>query len=64
MLCILLGGISDCGASLHSDKQPIAIFTNPPESTVVTDDYLHLIAPGTITLSRIDNHLAQVNKDD
>ena len=30
---------------------------------VVIDDYLQLTAPGTVTLSRKGNHLAQVNKD-
>lgn len=48
---------------MHSDKQSVTIFTNPPESAVVIDDYLHLTAPGTVTLSRKGNHLAQVNKD-
>ena len=48
---------------MHSDKQSVTIFTNPPESAVVIDDYLHLIAPGAITLSCKGNHLAQVNKD-
>jgi hypothetical protein len=38
-------------------------FTNPPESALVIDDYLHLTMPGTVTLSRKGNHLAQVNKD-
>jgi hypothetical protein len=47
---------------MHSDKQSVTIFTNPPESTVVIDDYLHFTAPGTVTLSRKGNHLAQANK--
>jgi len=48
---------------MHSDKQSVTIFTNPPEASVVIDDYLHLTAPGTVTLSRKENHLAQVNKE-
>lgn len=63
VLCALVGGLSGCGSWMHSDKQSVTIFTNPPESTVVIDDYLHLTAPGTVTLSRKGNHLAQVVKD-
>jgi len=48
---------------MHSNKQSVTIFANPPEIPVVIDDYLHLTAPGTVTLSRNGNHLAQVNKD-
>jgi hypothetical protein len=48
---------------MHSDKQSVTIFTNPPETSVVIDNYLHLTAPGTVTLSRKDNHVAQANKD-
>ena len=48
---------------MHSDKQPVTIFTTPPETAVVIDDYLHLTAPCVVTLSRKDNHRAQVNKD-
>jgi len=48
---------------MHSDKQSVTIFTNPPEASVVIDDYLHLTAPGTVTLSRKGNHLAQVKKE-
>jgi PEGA domain-containing protein len=47
---------------MHSDKQSVTIFTNPPEASVVIDDYLHLTAPGTVTLSRKGNHLARVNR--
>ena len=64
VLCALLGGLSGCGTWMHSDKQSVTIFTNPPETAVVIDDYLHLTAPGTVTLSRKGNHLAQVNKDE
>ena len=63
VLCALVGGLSGCGTWMHSDKQSVTIFTNPPETAVVIDDYLHLTAPGTVTLSRKGNHLAQVNRD-
>ena len=50
VLCALVGGLSGCGTWVHSDKQSVTIFTNPPESAVVIDDYLHLTAPGTVDL--------------
>ena len=63
VLCALAGGLSGCGTWMHSDKQSVTIFTTPPEAAVVIDDYLHLTAPGTVTLSRKENHLAQVKRD-
>jgi len=63
LLCVFIGGLSGCGTWMHSDKQSVTIFTNPPESAVVIDDYLHLTAPGTVTLSRKGNHVALVNKE-
>ena len=63
VLCGLVGGLSGCGSWMHSDKQSVTIFTNPPEASVVIDDYLQLTAPGTVTLSRKGNHLAQVKKE-
>ena len=58
-----LWALTGCGTWMHSDKQSVTIFTNPPETAVVIDDYLHLTAPGTVTLSRKGNHLAQVSRD-
>ena len=63
VLCALVAGLSGCGTWMHSDKQSVTIFTNPPETAVVIDNYLHLTAPGTVTLSRKGNHLAQVKKE-
>lgn len=63
LACLLVGGLAGCGTWMHSDKQSVQLFTNPPESKVVIDDYLHLTAPGTITLSRKSDHVAQVTKD-
>ena len=34
--------LTGCGTWMHSDKQSVTIFTNPPETAVVIDDYLHL----------------------
>jgi hypothetical protein len=58
-----LWSLTGCGTWMHSDKQSVTIFTTPPETAVVIDDYLHLTAPGTVTLSRKGDHLAQANKD-
>jgi hypothetical protein len=63
VLCALVGGLSGYGTWIHSDKQSVTIFTNPTENAVVIDDYLHLTAPGAVTLSHKVNHLAQVNKN-
>lgn len=63
VLCALVGGLSGCGTWMHSDRQSVTIFTNPPEASVIIDDYLHLTTPGTVTLSRKGNHLAQVKKE-
>ena len=48
---------------MHSDKQSVTIFTNPPGTSVLIDNYLQLTAPGTVTLSRKGDHVAPANKD-
>lgn len=48
---------------MHSDKQSVTIFTDPPETSILIDNYLQLTAPGTLTLSRKGNHVAQANKN-
>jgi hypothetical protein len=63
VVCAMVGGLSGCGTWMHSDKQSVTIFTNPPETSVIIDNYLQLTAPGTITLSRKGDHVAQANKD-
>ena len=61
--CALIGGLSGCGPWMHSDKQSVTIFTNPPETAVVIDDYLHITAPGIVTLSRKGDHLVNAHKN-
>lgn len=39
MLCVLGGGLSGCRTWMHSDKQSVTMFTNPPEASVIIDDY-------------------------
>ncbi len=55
--------LSGCATSINSDHQSVTIFTDPPEATVVIDDYLHVIAPGTVSLNRKSDHVAIVEKD-
>ncbi len=52
-----------CATNIHSDRQSVTIFTDPPEATVVIDGYLHVIAPGTVSLNRKSDHIAVVEKD-
>lgn len=55
--------LSSCATSINSDRQSVTIFTDPPEATVVIDDYLRVIAPGTVSLNRKSDHVAVVEKD-
>jgi hypothetical protein len=55
--------LSSCATSINSDRQSVTIFTDPPEANVVIDDYLHVIAPGTVSLNRKSDHVAIVEKD-
>ncbi len=55
--------LAGCATSINSDRQSVTIFTDPPEATVVIDDYLHVIAPGTVSLNRKSDHVAIVEKD-
>ncbi|MEW6248357.1 MAG: PEGA domain-containing protein [Nitrospirota bacterium] len=55
--------LSSCATSINSDRQSVTIFTDPPEANVVIDDYLRVIAPGTVSLNRKSDHVAIVEKD-
>lgn len=54
--------LSGCATSINSDRQSVTIFTDPPEANVVIDDYLRVIAPGTVSLNRKSDHVAIVEK--
>jgi hypothetical protein len=56
------GLLSGCGGLMHGDRQSVTIFTDPPEASVVVDDRVHLTAPGRMTLSRKEDHVARVEK--
>jgi hypothetical protein len=55
--------LSGCGTWWHGDHQSVTIFTTPPDATVVVDERVHLLAPGTVSLNRKGNHHAVATKD-
>ena len=42
--------VSGCGTLMHSDKQSVTIFSLPPGANVIVNRYLHVAAPGTVSL--------------
>lgn len=63
-IALLLGliSLSGCGTWWHGDHQSVTIFTTPLDAQVVVDDRVHLLAPGTVSLSRKDDHQAIISK--
>jgi hypothetical protein len=57
------GLLAGCGTWWHGDHQSVTIFTTPPDATVVVDERVHLLAPGTVSLNRKGNHHAVATKD-
>jgi hypothetical protein len=43
--------LTGCGTWMHGDHQSVTLFTTPAENNVV-DDLVHMLAPGTVNLSR------------
>jgi len=64
-IALLLGliSLSGCGTWWHGDHQSVTIFTTPLDAQVVVDDRIHLLAPGTVSLSRKGDHQAVVTKE-
>ena len=64
-IALLLGlvSFSGCGTWWHGDHQSVTIFTTPLDAQVVVDDRVHLVAPGTVSLNRKEDHRAVVTKD-
>lgn len=48
---------------MHSNKQSVTIFSLPPGANVTVDNFLHVTAPGTVSLSRKVDHTAVAYKD-
>ena len=63
VLFVGLVSLSGCGSWLHGGYQSVTIFTTPLDSQVVIDDRVHLLAPGTVSLSRKDDHQAVITKE-
>ena len=62
-LLLTLVSLSGCGTWWHGDHQSVTIFTTPLDAQVVVDDRVHLMAPGTVSLNRKEDHQAVVTKD-
>lgn len=64
-IALLLGliSLSGCGTWWHGDHQSVTIFTTPLDAQVVVDDRVHLLAPGTVSLSRKGDHQAVITKE-
>ena len=55
--------LAGCGTNMHSNKQSVTIFSLPPGANVTVDNFLHVTAPGTVSLSRKVDHTAVAYKD-
>jgi len=62
-LLVGLVSLTGCGSWWHGDRQSVTIFTTPLDAEVVVDDRVHLLAPGTISLSRKGDHQAVITKE-
>ncbi len=62
-LLVGLVSLTGCGSWWHGDRQSVTIFTTPLDADVVVDDRVHLLAPGTISLSRKGDHQAIISKE-
>jgi len=64
-IALLLGlvSLSGCGTWWHGDHQSVTIFTTPLDAQVVVDDHVHMLAPGTVSLNRKEDHQAVISKD-
>ncbi len=55
--------LTGCGTWMHGDHQSVTLFTTPADTKVVVDDLVHMLAPGTVNLSRKADHSATFAKD-
>ncbi|THJ17248.1 MAG: hypothetical protein CAF42_002380 [Nitrospira sp. CG24B] len=64
-IALLLGlvSLSGCGTWWHGDHQSVTIFTTPLDAQVVVDDRVHVLAPGTVSLNRKEDHQAVISKE-
>lgn len=62
-LFVGLVSLSGCGSWWHGGYQSVTIFTAPLDAQVIIDERVHLLAPGTVSLSRKDDHQAVITKE-
>jgi hypothetical protein len=62
-LFVGLVSLSGCGSWWHGGYQSVTIFTTPLDAQVTIDERLHLLAPGTVSLSRKDDHHAVITRE-
>jgi len=62
-LFVGLLSLSGCGSWWHGGYQSVTIFTTPLDAQVIIDERVHLLAPGTVSLSRKDDHQAVITKE-
>jgi len=62
-LFVGLVSLSGCGSWWHGGYQSVTIFTTPLDAQVIIDERVHLLAPGTVSLSRKDDHQAVITKE-
>ena len=55
--------LSGCGSWWHGGYQSVTIFTTPLDAQVIIDERVHLLAPGTVSLSRKDDHQVVITKE-
>lgn len=62
-LIFCLAFLTGCGTWWHGDHQSVTIFTTPLDAQVVVDERVHLLAPGTVSLNRKEDHQAVITKE-
>lgn len=58
----LLAFLAGCANMMNGDHQSVTIFSDPPDAKVTIDEFLHVTAPGTASLSRKADHVALLEK--
>lgn len=64
-IALFLGllSLTGCGTWWHGDHQSVTIFTTPLDTQVIIDDRVHVLAPGTVSLNRKEDHQAVITKE-
>lgn len=62
-LLLGLASLTSCGTWWHGDHQSVTIFTTPLDVQVLVDERIHVLAPGTVSLNRKEDHQAIITKE-